>query len=222
MPFYMGEVLIDGIDVGMGGTFQEQIDALESENVQLQESVDTLTEEKSSLESEVSTLEGEITEGKSLVANAITEKGVTTASDATFQVMANNILSIPEGEITGLSYKISFRASFTKSGVTQLTCPKEIKFAICGSNDGYYQQYYIKGAGWCCSSDYSPDVNPYPMLKNITSLSDLTTTPTAPSGSGTGSYWTVSSDGKSLVSKLHSESTSTSVNSSGTSIYAFY
>lgn len=104
MPFYMGEVLIDGIDVGMGETFLEQIDELESEKVQLQESVETLTEEKSSLESEVSTLENEIAtinqetqDGKTLVANAITEKGVTTESDATFEVMATNISNIPTG-----------------------------------------------------------------------------------------------------------------------------
>lgn len=109
MPFYMGEILIDGIDVGMGQAFWEQIEVLESEKVQLQESVETLTEEKSTLESEVSTLEGEITEGKSLVANAITEKGVTTASDATFQTMADNIGNISTGvDINGVieQYKV--------------------------------------------------------------------------------------------------------------------
>ena len=39
-----------------------------------------------------------ISEGKMLVANAITEKGVDTAAEATFQELANNILSLSIGE----------------------------------------------------------------------------------------------------------------------------
>jgi hypothetical protein len=35
-----------------------------------------------------------VSNGKSLIAAAITDKGVTTAADATFEVMANNVLSI--------------------------------------------------------------------------------------------------------------------------------
>lgn len=38
-----------------------------------------------------------VSDGKALVASAITDKGVTTASDATFETMANNIESIPTG-----------------------------------------------------------------------------------------------------------------------------
>ena len=41
-----------------------------------------------------------VSDGKILVANAITAKGVTTATDATFATMANNINSIS----TGVSY----------------------------------------------------------------------------------------------------------------------
>ena len=38
-----------------------------------------------------------VSNGKSLIASAITDKGVETASDATFEVMAENILSISSG-----------------------------------------------------------------------------------------------------------------------------
>lgn len=38
-----------------------------------------------------------VSEGKSLIASAITDRGVTTSADATFQVMHDNILAIPSG-----------------------------------------------------------------------------------------------------------------------------
>lgn len=37
-----------------------------------------------------------VSNGKSLIASAITDKGLSTAADATFQTMANNINSIPQ------------------------------------------------------------------------------------------------------------------------------
>ena len=43
---------------------------------------------------EISSLKSSVSNGKSLIASAITDKGVSTASDATFQTMANNIRSI--------------------------------------------------------------------------------------------------------------------------------
>ena len=44
---------------------------------------------------EINSLKSSVSNGKSLIASAITGKGVSTASTATFQQMANNILSIP-------------------------------------------------------------------------------------------------------------------------------
>ena len=38
-----------------------------------------------------------VSDGKALVASAITDKGVQTASDATFQTMAKNIAEIANG-----------------------------------------------------------------------------------------------------------------------------
>ena len=57
-----------------------------------QSSIDTLNTEVNNLKSSVSN-------GKSLIASAITDKGVSTASDATFQTMSNNIRNIQIGSI---------------------------------------------------------------------------------------------------------------------------
>lgn len=46
-----------------------------------------------------------VSNGKAAVASAITDKGVPTASDATFNTMANNIRSIPAGEWDGSVYE---------------------------------------------------------------------------------------------------------------------
>lgn len=40
-----------------------------------------------------------VSDGKSLVASAITDKGIITASDATFEIMANNISNIPNKDV---------------------------------------------------------------------------------------------------------------------------
>lgn len=48
-----------------------------------------------------------VSDGKSLVASAITDKGVTTAAGATFQAMADNIgkISVSSGEVSGNNFK---------------------------------------------------------------------------------------------------------------------
>lgn len=48
-------------------------------------------------QSEVDELKTSVSEGKSLIAAAVTDKGVKTAADATFQTMAENIAIIPSG-----------------------------------------------------------------------------------------------------------------------------
>ena len=47
-----------------------------------------------------------VSDGKALVASAITDKGVETASDATFETMATNIAAIVGGEVSGGSAPI--------------------------------------------------------------------------------------------------------------------
>ena len=64
---------------------------------------------------EAITLKREISDGKTLVANAITAKGVTTATTASFQIMANNIASIStgiEGKTIGTKNLISSKYIF--------------------------------------------------------------------------------------------------------------
>ena len=48
-------------------------------------------------QSEVESLKTSVSNGKSAVASAITDKGVSTSATATFQIMANNISKIPTG-----------------------------------------------------------------------------------------------------------------------------
>ena len=55
------------------------------------------TTDKSSIVSAISETFTSVSNGKSLVASAITDKGVTTSSDATFEIMAQNIEAIPTG-----------------------------------------------------------------------------------------------------------------------------
>ena len=55
------------------------------------------TTDKSSIVSAISETFTSVSNGKSLVASAITDKGVSTSSDATFEIMAQNIETIPSG-----------------------------------------------------------------------------------------------------------------------------
>ena len=56
------------------------------------------------LETKVDDCFQSVSDGKALVASAITDKGVTTASDAEFAVMANNISKISQGAGSGSEY----------------------------------------------------------------------------------------------------------------------
>ena len=61
------------------------------------------TTNKSSIVSAISETFTSVSNGKSLVASAITGKGVSTSSDATFEIMAQNIEAIPTGSPTVLN-----------------------------------------------------------------------------------------------------------------------
>ena len=61
------------------------------------------TTDKSSIVSAISETFTSVSNGKSLVASAITDKGVSTSSDATFEIMAQNIEAIPTGFPTVLN-----------------------------------------------------------------------------------------------------------------------
>jgi len=59
---------------------------------------------KTELETEIDTLKNSVSDGKTAVANAITGKGITTATNATFQTMAANISKISTGaDVSGVT-----------------------------------------------------------------------------------------------------------------------
>ena len=67
--------------------------------------LETLKEGGLALDSDVEELKKSVSDGKTLVAGAITAKGITTATDATFQEMADNIGEIETGGIPVLQEK---------------------------------------------------------------------------------------------------------------------
>lgn len=80
------------------------------------------------VEAEVDALKKSVSDGKTLVANAITAKGITTATDATFQQMASNIAAI----VTNSGYML---ATYTDNATNwnwsaSHTAPFSIRYAI--------------------------------------------------------------------------------------------
>lgn len=72
------------------------------------------------LQTELDNLKTSGSEGKSLIASAITAKGVSTASDATFQQMATNIGNIASGNcIAGTNSSMQIQYSNPSTGHTQ-------------------------------------------------------------------------------------------------------
>ena len=67
--------------------------------------------------SEINTLKKSVSDGKTLVATAITDKGVDTAADATFATMANNISQIETGGGVGLNVFTQETEPETKDGI---------------------------------------------------------------------------------------------------------
>lgn len=65
------------------------------------------------LQTELDNLKTSVSEGKSLIAAAVTDKGVQTAADATFQQMATNIGNIQTGNcISGAASNITTESKF--------------------------------------------------------------------------------------------------------------
>lgn len=64
------------------------------------------------LSDEISSLKSSVSNGKSAVASAITDKGVSTSATASFNTMANNIRSIPVGIFPSGSKSITSNGSY--------------------------------------------------------------------------------------------------------------
>lgn len=103
MPFYLGKSKIDGLNVGVSREKDYYIDQAEqaiAEKAVLEGEVTELEEEVSTLENEIVSLETAESEGKTLIAGAITNKGVDTVPSDSYQTMADNINSLETGGVT--------------------------------------------------------------------------------------------------------------------------
>ena len=115
----------------------------------------TVADKISDIDNEVNSLKTSVSNGKSLVASAITDKGVSTASDATFQNMADNINKIEATEgvpVEGIS--------FTYTGFCQTKNDENgnwrIKFLTSGTftplKDMIIDVFLVGGGGSGCTS----------------------------------------------------------------------
>lgn len=86
----------------VSGVTSTEIGYLDGVTGPIQTQIGNLTTKDTNLTTEVNNLKNSVSNGKALVANAITAKGVTTATTAEFQTMANNIAKLPKGAIKSI------------------------------------------------------------------------------------------------------------------------
>ena len=116
------------------------------------------------LQTELDNLKTSGSEGKSLIASAITAKGVSTASDATFQQMATNIRAIPSGghfvdkapdsqrsDAYNKYYTFNIDAGYTL-GTDVFICPLDFSYGVAHTNGGsstsaYTSMFYTSQTG---------------------------------------------------------------------------
>ena len=90
-----------------------------------------------SLQSELDSLKSSVSEGKALVAAAVTGKGVSTAADATFQQIANNINAIQTGSTTGVLYIDDFTGYGATITVPWYSGQKRLRLLARHSTQGW-------------------------------------------------------------------------------------
>ena len=117
---------------------------------------------------ELAEVKQSVSNGKSLIASAITDKGIETLSDATFQTMADNIGLIKGGEKSNLPY---WCPNFWIEG-------KPNKVAMGLSSTSINNEIYLIGGRSydSVSASFCTDVNVYNIKNNI--WSKKTTIPT--------------------------------------------
>ena len=80
-------------------------------------------------QSDVDSLKSSVSEGKSLIASAITDKGVSTSSTATFQTMATNIGKIKGiQQVSGTVISTGNKATVTGSYITSPIIPSNAQY----------------------------------------------------------------------------------------------
>lgn len=88
-----------------------------------------------SINIDIANIKKSVSDGKVLVADAITAKGVETATDATFETMANNINLISSLKLTGFT-NVNWGASSPPYTITGVTRGKKYLLVYFENNDG--------------------------------------------------------------------------------------
>ena len=108
--------------------------------------------------SEINSLKSSVSNGKSLIASAITGKGVSTAATATFQTMANNIRSLPSPEFETIFFSgqwVYMPGALNESINTPTGLPRAFAFAPDDSKAYVYLRDSQKLYYWRLVPDYS-------------------------------------------------------------------
>ena len=101
-----------------------------------------------------------VSDGKSLVASAITDKGVTTASDATFETMANNITSLETGGLLKPGQALIMSNAVVNS-ITDINTTK-----TCSITSAYWMCIIIRNNGWTKFSKNWTDATRFASITN--------------------------------------------------------
>lgn len=86
---------------------------------------------------ELNTVKTSVSEGKALIAAAVTDKGVSTAADATFQQIANNIGNIQTGSTAGVLYIDDFTGYGATIDVPWYSGQKRLRLLARSSSQGW-------------------------------------------------------------------------------------
>lgn len=135
---------------------KEDVENLKSEDERTIQSIKTLNENYEQVKKSVS-------DGKTLVASAITDKGVTTANDATFQEMHDNIANIATGgffnsspvNLSDSEKYPQFAAIWKKLRTADFMCGMSNANASCSWDKGHGNGGASCGAGASCSCSYN-------------------------------------------------------------------
>lgn len=125
-----------------------------------------------------------VSNGKSLIASAITDKGVETDADSTFEIMAQNIINIPSGSGGNVTIKVStVSASQTdypykaNNILLKNLFPnyQKLKFgeSIFFSLNSIYRRASLTINGWRGNLYGTPSYNPETGILSIPSVSDM-------------------------------------------------
>ena len=108
------------------------LDGITAANVQTwNNAINTIDDNMENVTAEINALKKSVSDGKTLVANAVTAKGVSTATDAAFQTIADSIGKIP----TGIDEKEHYRQMFTATFNCQCSKYAGIQYGYFGFDD---------------------------------------------------------------------------------------